>query len=191
VTEAPDAATSADEDYWTDVFRTHQRAMRVAAITRLGQNKSHLGHTSESVVQEVMRRLIKKGEVIRAAKPEAYLVAAVKNLTTDILRQEGRRPRDRLAAEDQTEDSWEEPSVEDVAEAATDAIIRDRTRKVLETMEEGIRQAFVEHVMKGRPLTEIGRAMGISDVQAGRLYRQAVREIQNKLGVDPARPSRR
>jgi RNA polymerase sigma factor (sigma-70 family) len=157
--------------------------MWVAAIRRLGRDKSHLGHTAESVVQDVMCRLIKKGAIIQAANTEAYLVAAVKNLATDVLRQEARRQRDRLTGEGEADDSWKEPTAEDVAEAATDAVIRDQTRKVLKGMEEGTRQVFTERVMRNRPFTEIGQDMRISDVQARRLYRQAVREIQKKLGI--------
>jgi DNA-directed RNA polymerase specialized sigma subunit len=52
-------------------------------------------------------------------------------------------------------------------------------------MEEGPRQAFIGRVMENRPLTEIGREMGVSDVQAGRLYRRAVTDIQKQLGVTP------
>jgi RNA polymerase sigma factor (sigma-70 family) len=159
--------------------------MCAAAIRRLGRDKSHLGHAAESVVQEVMRHLIEKGQVITATNVEAYLVASVKNRATDILRQEGRRQRDRLAGEGHTEDSWEEPTNEDVSEAATDAVIREQTKEMLKTMEEGPRQAFIERVMENRPLTEIGRGMGVSDVQAGRLYRRAVTEIQKQLGVTP------
>jgi RNA polymerase sigma factor (sigma-70 family) len=159
--------------------------MWVAAIRRLGRDQSHLGHTAGSVVQDLMRRLIQKGAVVQADNVEAYLVVAVKNLATDVLRQETRRQRDRLADEVETEeDPWDEPSAEDVAEAATDAVIRDQTEAVLATIEEGPRRAFVDRVMRGRPFTEIGREMGISDVQAGRLYRQALNGIRKQLGVN-------
>jgi len=159
--------------------------MWAAAIRRLGRDKSHLGHSAESVVQDVMRRLIARGTVLHVASPEAYLVAAVKNMATDILRQEARRQRDRLAGEGDTEEAWEGPSAADVAEEVTNAVIREETEKALGTIHEAPRRAFVLRVMQGRPFTEVGGAMGISDVHASRLCQQAVSELQKKLGLGP------
>ena len=177
-----------DGAYWAQIFRAHRRVMWVAAIRCLGRDQSHLGHIAESVVQDVMRHLIQKGAVVQAANVEAYLVAAVKNRATDVLRLEARRQRDRLAHEVETEeDAWNEPSAEDVAEAATDAVIRDQTRAVLATMDEGPRDAFINRVIRDRPFTEIGREMGISDVQAGRFYRQALKKIRKELEVNPGK----
>lgn len=192
VTELPDApATVADAAYWADIYRTYRRTMWVAAIRLLGRDRSHLGHTAESVVQDVMCRLITKGEVIHATNTGAYLTVAVKNYATDVLRQEGRRRRDRLDEKSHAKDSYEAPSEEDVALAATDVVIRDQTNKVLQAMEERPRRAFTERVMKGRPFTEIGRDMGISDSQVRRLYLDALGEIQKKLGGNPGKTEQR
>lgn len=181
----PDEVTSADTAYWAELYRRHRQAMWAAAAGRLGRDTSHLGHSAGSIVQEVMRRLMARGTVLAAANPEAYLVAAVKNLATDVLRQEARRRHDRVADEGETEEVWEAPSTQDVTEEATNAVLRDETLKVLRTMQEGPREAFVLRVMQGHTFTAVGRAMGISDVHARRLCQQALRQIQKELGIGP------
>lgn len=172
----------ADRAYWTGVYGTHGKAMHGVAVRLLGRHKNHLGHTAESVVQEVMRRLMDKGDVLTASNVEAYLVAAVKNLATDILRQENRRDRDRLSGED-IDVTQEVPSDEDIAEAATDIVIRERTQQVLAEMDEQHRQVFIDRVQRGRAFTEIGAEIGVSDSYAGRLFREALTEIRKRLGI--------
>lgn len=177
---------TADRAYWAGIFRTHRKAMCAAAVRQLGLTQSHLGHSAKSVVQDVMLHLIEKGEVLKAVSVEGYLVAAVKNRAVDVLRQVSRQ-RDHLGEEVTVDDVWREPSAEDVADAATDAVIRDQTRQILETMDPGFSRAFTERVMMGRKFTEIGRDMGVSDVQARRLCFRAIEEIQKRTGVNPGK----
>lgn len=172
----------ADRAYWAGVYGTHGKAMHGVAVRLLGRHTNHLGHTAESVVQEVMRRLMDKGDVLTASNVEAYLVAAVKNLATDILRRENRRDRDRLSGED-IDVTQEVPSDEDIAEAATDIVIRERTQQVLAEMDEQHRQVFIDRAQRGRPFTEIGAEIGVSDSYAGRLFREALTEIRKWLGI--------
>lgn len=186
MTESPDPPAAAKASYWAEMFGAHYRAMLLAATQRLGRDRTHLGHSAQSVVQDVIRHMIERGELIDAANPEAYLVAAVTNRAKDILRQERRRDRDHLATQDDLDKgSWDMPTQEDVARAATDAAIRDQTEEILKTMNGPLRSAFTERVQKGRPYTEIARDMGISDSQVRRLHLQAVGEIRRRLRLDP------
>jgi RNA polymerase sigma factor (sigma-70 family) len=173
----------ADRAYWTGVYGTHGKGMHAVAVRLLGRHNNHLGHTAESVVREVMHRLMDKGDVLTASNIEAYLVAAVKNLATDILRQENRRDRDRLSIGEDIDVIQEFPSDEDVAEAATDIVIREKTQQLLAGMDEQHRQVFIDRVQRGRPFTEIGAEMGVSDSYAGRLFREALTEIRTRLGI--------
>jgi RNA polymerase sigma factor (sigma-70 family) len=188
VTDEPPSASPAgpaDQAYWTRVYAEHRKPMLAAAVRLLGIEDNHLGRTAESVVQDVMVGLIKRNTVLHATNLEAYLVAAVKNRAIDVLRQENRRERDRPGTEADPDESWEDPSEEDVAEAVTDAVIRERTREVLAQMDEQHRTAFRERIWEARPFTQIGPEMGVSDSYAGRLYREALAQIREALGVDP------
>lgn len=175
---------SVDQTYWASVYLTHRQAMLAAAVRKLGLNRSHLGQTAQSVVQDVMRGLIEKGQALTAVNAEAYLVAAVKNRATDVLRQESRRHQDRPGLDEDGDEVPDVPTEEDIAEAATDALIRDQTQEILADMDPRHRQAFIERVWRDRPFTEIGPEMGVSDSYAGRLFREALAEIRKRLGVE-------
>jgi RNA polymerase sigma factor (sigma-70 family) len=169
------------EGYWTAIYEAHRGAMYAESRKRMGLKKTHLGHDSESVVQDVMARLIARGKPITADNQEAYLRASVRNRAIDLLKQESRRVLDRLI-EGESEQEWEDPSDVDIATVVADLVMVQKVDAALDEMDDSLRFAFVEHLRRGRSYADIARETKQSDVTIRNRFLKALEFLRREIG---------
>jgi len=152
--------------------------------------RSSLGVSVEDVVQSVMERLM--------AKPAGQaLPADLKNLPGFLWRVTRRAALDAVAKEARARQSpWPEPGdndelrIEGMEEVIEDAVLCAQVDELMEVLDEDERTAFVERVKRGRPLEEVGAALGgKSDSWAARVTARALRKLTSAADLSP--PPRR
>ena len=185
------AGIAAGQPDWERIYRAYRAVMWRAARSVLDTDRrSSLGVSVEDVVQSVMEELM--------AKPAGEaLPTDVKNLLGLLWRVTRWAALDAIAKEARARQSRlpepgdkDELSVEDMEEIIEAAVLCAQVDDLMGLLDDDERIAFVERVKRGRPLQEVGIALGgKSDSWAARVTARALRKLTSAAGLSP--PPRR
>ena len=133
--------------------------------------------TAEDLVQDTFVNLL--GATPRGAEVQderAYLSRIARNLAID----HKRRERDTLTLEDAGIFAMSDPA------PSAETILADRqalalTMETMAALPERTRRALEMHRLGERTLAEIGKALGVSTAQAGRLVMNGYRVVRDRL----------
>ena len=149
-----------------------------AAVYRFALSLTRDRHQAEDITSETFVRAWARNDRIRTETLLGYLFTIARNLFLD-----GRRGSRRQVALDETlVDPTPGP-----AERAVAGVALERANRVLRTLPEADRSAFLLRVQQDLPYAEVARVLGISLVAARvKVHRVRARLIAACIGKEPS-----
>ena len=149
-----------------------------ASVYRFAYSLTRDQHQAEDITSETFVRAWAKNDRIRTETLRGYLFTIARNLFLD-----GRRGSRRDAALDET---FADPAP-GPAERALAGVALERAERVLRTVPETDRTAFLLRVQQDLPYAEIARVLGISLIAARvKVHRVRARLIAACIGKEPS-----
>jgi RNA polymerase sigma-70 factor (ECF subfamily) len=156
-----------------DLYETH-----AAAVYRFALSLTRDPHQAEDITSETFVRAWARNDRIRTETLRGYLFTIARNLALD-----GRRRGRRQADLDETlADPASGP-----ADRAVAGITLERAERVLHSLPEADRSAFLLRVQQDLPYAEVARVLGISLIAARvKVHRVRARLIAACIGKEPS-----
>ena len=149
-----------------------------ADVYRFALSLARDPHQAEDITSETFVRAWARNDRIRTETLRGYLFAIARNLFLD-----GRRGSRRQAALDET---LVDPAPGPAERSAAGAVLA-RAERILRTVPEADRSAFLLRVQQDLPYAEIARVLGISLVAARvKVHRVRARLIAACIGKEPS-----